>query len=354
MIDVKIFNLLVHYGENDQKNLIDLLEDGLLDFLSQGHVWGSNNPAYVKDVKIELSGDRIFLVGYFHRASELEWDFVPKSDYTAKLEHGTQSVMPQARFCIDLLEHKLLWITERGKTHKPHQKNFESYLKYGFFPILRKKYKEIANSLYAEKYGNSSKSERPKIGAFRAEYLKKMKLYRSEFKLKLVPLIADRDVELYFSEKRFKIKRIRITPHISNPTNDELADLFVDIAKFGSEANSYPKLDLTPADKTKGVNKDTIKKVVDKNKSKQLVDLHMTVEDSESPDEKPLLVTNRPEDKSNSERTDVSVQFEFRLSLNDGSVIKKVLKNLEDQGFMDLSKVTDSVKNRFKKFLRKE
>lgn len=354
MIDVRVFNLLVHYGEQDEKNLVDLLEDGLLDYLNDGPVWGNSNPAYVKDVKTKKTTEgRILLTGYFHRASELEWDFVPKDDFTAKSEHGVQQVMPQARFSIDLLEHKLLWITARGKTHKPHPKNFESYLKYGFLPILRGRYSEIANVLYAEKYGETPRSERPKVGQFRAEYLQKMRLSRSEFKLKLVPLIADKELETYFKEKRYKIRKVKFYPHISNPTNDELADLFVDVAKFGSEAGGKVNLEIAAADKSKGVNKAAIQEVFEKNREKQLVDVRMIVEDKESPEEKPITVTNRMDNKGEKESTDISIRFEFNTSIDDGSVVGSVLRKLEEQGLMDLQSIGNKIVERFNRLIGK-
>lgn len=126
MITVKAYNFLVHYWEHDEKTLVDLVEDGLIEELQEETLNDGRNFSRVENVRISRIqasennshvSKRYVLLGDFFRQSELKWDHVPDSSKKAKSEHGTKEIMPRAKFYLDLLEHTLFWITENGQTH---------------------------------------------------------------------------------------------------------------------------------------------------------------------------------------------------------------------------------------------
>lgn len=351
LINVQVYNFLVHYGEDAKNNLFDLFEDGLKDLLYKGEHWGKTNVCYVQNIKYIENKDSIFLTGYFHRSIELEWEYVPDKYYNAKRSPGSVDVMPRARFVIDLVNHRLFWITNVGRTYSPRASHFQSYVKSNMLKILRTKYSEIGEIEYQSLLEKEGEKEPPSWREFKGEFLIKNKIRNDLMSIKLVPLVAHQSIEKYFKEDKYLITSVKFRPHISNPTNDDFADLFVDTAKFASSAQGKIDIDLKATDTKAGINKEAVKKVVDENRKKQLLDLTMNVVDSENEKEKPIKVTNKVDADSSNEATDISVKFQFEMNLNSAELQSKIMDKL-DALDLNLSGVAQGVLSRCKKIFK--
>jgi hypothetical protein len=146
--DIQALNPLVHYGENSEMVLVDLLEDGLLKVLCKGPLLDTGNPCVAENVRID-SDDKnsIFLTGFFHRAHTVKWRYSRNGSLPQK-NPGTKDIYPQSRFLLDLNRHLLFWITQRGESYAPRAGKFKRYFTHFALQVLQKKYRPLAESAY--------------------------------------------------------------------------------------------------------------------------------------------------------------------------------------------------------------
>lgn len=337
-IDIRVFNFLVHYGPKDQKNLLDLMEECLWGLLLQGPVLEGRNSAYVENVT-PVSGRDTLISGYFYRSSLLQWDFIKKGDL-AKLAPGEQEVMPRARFIIDLLNHRLFWITERGKTHKPHHLNFVAYSKKLCLSYLQTKYAKIA----ADEYAEEKPEKKTRFQYIRERFLEEH-VTSATFKMELVPLLETDSLKIYLEGDRYRIDKLKIVPHINNPTNEDFADLFENTGKFASKARAKAAVTLKPAVKGESLNKEVVKEVVEENETKQLLDLEMDIKDTHNEEAAPIKVSNNPKVAA----TDISLKYSVELSIDAQGVVGKIEQFMSTRAARDLGQeVIDKIKRRIK------
>ncbi len=327
-IDIKVFNLLVHYGVDDSKNLIHLLEEGLGDILLKGPILrGPHSGSYVERVTYgEVGADFRYLSGYFYRSSMLSWSHVSDGDL-ARAEEGSLEIYPRARFVIDLLHHHLYWITERGLTDNPYAQSFIFYIKEWSLKQIFRRYVEEAESEFERLVGTFTAGKKPAKVRFVHEYLEKLGVTKQKFKIELVPLISKDQMATYFTDKKFVIESLKITPHIPNATNDDFEDLFPKAGRLASKAKAKARVTLTAEDKKEGIQKDVVREVFEHNNQFQILGIEMEVRDSLAEDKTPLKVSNTS--KTGKGAVDVSLKQTTEASLDSADLEKKVHKFFE-------------------------
>jgi hypothetical protein len=137
--DVQVLNLLVHYGEHDQKVLLDVLEEGLLKVLIEGPVLETGNPCVAERVRLDKDDSTsVFLTGFFHCSRTLKWRYSRRGSLPEK-NPGSKEIYPQSLFMLDLNRHLLFWITQRGESYAPRPSEFKRYVSHYAVEILQKK-----------------------------------------------------------------------------------------------------------------------------------------------------------------------------------------------------------------------
>lgn len=338
-LDVKVFNLLIHYGKGFSHNLADLLEDCFFEILKEGQRdEGKHHASFPVDVKLLEEKGIIYISGFFHKTSTLKWNFVPDGDRNPKMEPGQQDVIPRARFIIDTLNHRLFWITEVGETHAPTAKTWLHYLKKVCIPVLQ--------DIYLEKEFGEEKVSKNKKKTFLEENHLTARLLIAN----LVPIVTQESLSKYFKGPHFKISSIKITPHLPNPTNEEFKSLFVNTGKLAAKAEAKSKVELTALDRSKGMQKAVIEDVLTKNQNAQLLTVEMRINDSRNPNDPPIKVSNRAGDGG---QTDISLRTQFSADIEADLVLDKTLDYLEKfKNLTTLPKEAKKLKDRLVRILK--
>lgn len=327
--DIQVLNLLVHYGENEERVLVDLLEDGLLKILMKGPLLDSGKPCVAENVKIDQQDSHsIFLTGYFHREHTVKWRFSRNGSLPHK-NPGTKDIFPQSRFVLDLNRHLLFWITQRGESYAPRGSEFKRYFTHYALQALQKKYRPIAESAYKKYLVAAKKTEESekKItkARFVADFMARHHVTRKTFRVDLVPVVSTEKIQAFFTDPKYRIQQIKIFPKLPNPSNKDFEDLFPKTGQLASSADATAAVTLNAIDKEKGIKKAAIGSVIEKNQEHQSIDVEMRIQNTELSDAKPITVAN----SSNGGAVDVSLKFEIECKIGDSRLAAIIREKLQ-------------------------
>lgn len=303
--DIKYFNLLVHYGVDFKNNFIQLLDEALIEVLSnqENNAVQIANTIKVFDVKyFEING-QIFITGLLFKSGEVKWESIPNENDDPIMEPGTKRVMPYARFIISLSDHRLFWITKRGLTKSPSAHDFCFFVKKKCLPILREKYKleaeieweAIKEDLKLEGFKNKSH--------FVNTFLREHKLTGKLFEVRAVAEVSKEVVSNIIDEEKYIIKSATFFPHMNNVTDDDCEELFTKADKIAKEAESEATITLKPKSSEEGVKKSTIKDILNINQNHQLLKFSLSLKNILDKRQKPLTISNAKDSDINIAKT---------------------------------------------------
>lgn len=287
-LDIKVFNVLVHYGEGSQSNLLDLLDEVLLEELYKQSVVQHKEYMYPFDVDKLKYKNKDFLTGFFYKSATLKWTTTPDQEKRHKRDPGEKRVLPGARFFLDLENHRLFWITERGVSSSPNAYHFKSYVKAACLPILREIYEGYAKDAWKKRKRSKFVGTWEK---FRAQYLRERNLNYKTFKVELNPEVSAQHIVEILENKNYLLKKAIFYPRLNNATKDHYKQLFTGVGQLADQAKATGQITLDPDEKKLGLNKKPIFELLAQNEKDQLLSFEFKLKDKNS-DAREFTVSN--------------------------------------------------------------
>lgn len=290
IIDVKIFNILVHYGDHAEKNFIELLDEVLLEqLLASVTAQFKKEYMYPADVSVTTLSGKKYLTGYFYKSSTLKWKTTPNENGRHKTDPGNKKVLPYAKFFIDLEEHRLFWITERGLSSSPSAYNLKSYIKKICLPIL----KQDAEGEAAAAWKNIPRGSKNETWQrYLTRFLSERNLTQKTFKIDLNPEVSNEKIKKILDHKYHSIRRAIFYPKLNNATKNHLKQLFTGVGQLASETKGQGQVKIESVEKDMGLKKEPIFNLLEVNDKDQLLSFEFTIKDTRQSDSRPFKISN--------------------------------------------------------------
>jgi len=243
-IDIKVYNILVHYGEGLNKNLLELLDEVLLENLIAGQeIKLINQYMYPAEVKKISSAGKSYLTGYLFKSATLKWKTVPDDKKRHKVDPGNKKVLPYSYFILDLLDHRLFWVTERGLSSAPSAFNFASYIKKVSLPSLKQDYEGEAQAEWNSTPRNKRTGKWPK---FLSQYLSDRNVSKNTFRVDLLPEVSSDKIKNILKKKQLIVRNATFYPKLNNITKNELKQLFTNVDEIASSMSGRNRRTVEP------------------------------------------------------------------------------------------------------------
>lgn len=289
--DIKSFNFLVHYGFRLSNNLTELLEEALVHVLKRPPKIYFGGTQYIKELQVLPIHDGYAFTGLFYKKGTLKWTSVPDEDDEPKEDPGTKHVLPYARFVLFYPSHQLLWITQRGLSKSPSAIDFCRYIRRTTHPILKERYKLIAESLWEVAEDDLREDGYAQRRYFVNEFLTQHNLTGKHFQVRVVPEISLENVLSILQRDELKLVNVKLYPYMNNVTDEDCEELFTKADKFANEAQSQGIFELKPKDSKIGVDKKPIVELLKVNDSKSLVRVDFTLKDKTDEQKRPVRLS---------------------------------------------------------------
>lgn len=325
VIDIKAFNFLVHYGPQNQFNLSELVEEALLEVLRNPPRIGGR-VQYLRDIEVIEIGHGLGITGLMYKHGEVSWKSVPNEDLDPIDDPGSKNILPYSRFILTVPGHRLLWLTERKLSKSPSAIDFCRYLKRACLPILRLKYKMLAEIDWAaaepeiREVGFARKSE------YISEFLKANNISSPGLDIRVVPEVSLEKVEEVLSRTDLLVSEARLFPHMNNVTDDDCEELFTKADKLAKSADSKAYIDLKPIDPKQGIAKKAITDVLEINDRKKLLKFELTLKKKDQKGSKPIKLSST----ENETDTNIARAEMIEGDLRDATVTEEALVQFPD------------------------
>lgn len=344
LIDVKVFNLLVHYGLEKEKNLIDLLEEALLEKLGEETVVRTKEYMYPNQVEFEKIGTIYYLKGYLFKSSTLKWKTVPGKAGRHEEDPGDKQVLPYSRFFLDIENHRLFWVTERGLTNSPTAWHFKSYIKKLSLQLLRENYKAEAERLW--KAGKANRHQ--KKDKFVSEYLAERYLTRKLFSVELQPEVSSEKILEIINAKHHLVKKAVFYPRLNNASRNHVTLLFTNQAKIATDLKATSETSFVPEIPSGSLEKKELANIIEANDTEQILDFEFKIKDSRQSHSRQFTLASSGNDHESSIEKVETLQED----INEENLLSKILTKVKNLKPRDVTaEVRRNIKARVRAFI---
>lgn len=315
-LTVKAFNILVHYGENSEKNFVDLLDEALLESLLAEEYIKLTQYMYAQNVKKMKIGEKFYLQGVFFRSTTLRWTQTDNGG-RGKKNPGSVKSVPRAMFIIDIENHRLYWITDGIDTSQPTAYHFCTYIKRVSLPKLQELYENEAKAL-TKKQSIGKKSKR--------NIYTVLNLTTKTFSVKLNPEVSKDKVEKILGAKNIKIHKATFYPRLNNSSDKHFKQLFTDLGDFGAKTKGDPSLTIDPKDPKSGLEKEPVFGLLQANETEQILSFEFKLKDLNNPHKPIFTVANTTQ--SGTEKIQKTETLESTIESK--SLLKDIIELMKD------------------------
>ena len=113
-IVLRVFNLLVHYGEDNNRNFRHLLKDGFFHLFDEEAIVNAKGmTSYIDKLKYISADGSYYCTGIFYKEARINIDHKKNKDQKAVNDPIREETYPRAYFVLDLVKHRLYWFTKK-------------------------------------------------------------------------------------------------------------------------------------------------------------------------------------------------------------------------------------------------
>lgn len=340
-IVLRVFNFLVHYGEENNSNFRHLLEDGFFHLVDEEAIINSKRMSmYLDKTQYIKEKSNFYFTGIFYKEAKVNIEHQKDKNKKAINSPVKADGYPRAFFILDLARHRLYWFTKKNETFAPYAPSFASFIKKKVYPTLKASAEE---SISLEYKSDKKLQKDEQYSDYRRRRMLEMNMTRKLFTISAVPVIDQQQIEQTILDQAYVIKGIVVKGYLPNSTEKDGKD----IRTIGDPLETLTKsakkeLGATVKTEFKGINskiiekKEGVLKLVNELSKKDNFDLAVSLVNVSDPSKK-IVIHSNPDEGNYS---DMGVKKIFEGNLTHFDDLKKEIDSVEKKD-LTRSKISD-------------